>query len=82
MSYLHSQKPPVLHRDLKPDNVLLDDSLAAKVSDFGSSRDVETMAMTMIGTPLFWAPESNHRWGVNSTISGDHIFGDHSRLLL
>jgi len=57
MSYLHSQKPPVLHRDLKPDNVLLTHDLVAKVSDFGSSRDVASLATTQVGTPLFSAPE-------------------------
>ena len=37
MQYLHSQAPPIAHRDLKPDNVLLDASLAPKIADFGVS---------------------------------------------
>ena len=57
MAYLHTQKPPILHRDLKPDNILISGDYQAKVSDFGSSRDVAKMAMTQVGTPLFSAPE-------------------------
>ncbi|KAG5226144.1 serine/threonine-protein kinase [Salix suchowensis] len=46
MSYLHSLEHPVIHKDLKPANILLDKSYTAKISDFGmattapaSSRD-------------------------------------------
>ena len=35
MAYLHSCKPPVLHRDLKPGNLLLDGSGSCRISDFG-----------------------------------------------
>uniref|UniRef100_A0A8C9XF17 Protein kinase domain-containing protein n=1 Tax=Sander lucioperca TaxID=283035 RepID=A0A8C9XF17_SANLU len=38
INYLHSLPRPVLHLDLKPPNVLLDDSLNAKLTDFGLSR--------------------------------------------
>lgn len=33
MNFLHQLNPPLLHLDLKPSNVLLDDSLNAKVRD-------------------------------------------------
>lgn len=34
MNFLHQLDPPLLHLDLKPSNVLLDDSLNAKVKTF------------------------------------------------
>ncbi|KAF1393382.1 hypothetical protein PFLUV_G00015050 [Perca fluviatilis] len=38
INFLHSLPRPVLHLDLKPPNVLLDDSLNVKLTDFGLSR--------------------------------------------
>ena len=59
MAYLHSGNPPVLHRDLKSANLLLDESYTTKVCDFGLSRlKAQTRSMTAnCGTVQWMAPE-------------------------
>src|SRR5262245_566682 len=60
MEYAHGEG--VLHRDLKPGNILLDEHGEPLVSDFGIAKSLETptdltRTLTSFGTPGFIAPE-------------------------
>ncbi|RLN93920.1 hypothetical protein BBJ28_00026952, partial [Nothophytophthora sp. Chile5] len=58
LTYLHSLSPPVIHRDLKSRNILLNHALEAKLTDFGISRERLDQTMTAgVGTSLWMAPE-------------------------
>jgi serine/threonine-protein kinase len=55
----HAHHHGVLHRDLRPSNVLVSESGLLKVADFGTSRFLEIAAhgTTVIGSPPYMAPE-------------------------
>lgn len=60
LSYLHGQSPPVIHRDLKPQNIILTDDGTVKLIDFGISRiyDADMKQDTVFyGTQGFAPPE-------------------------
>ncbi|MBK6721716.1 MAG: protein kinase [Acidobacteria bacterium] len=44
LSYLHSHEPPIIHRDIKPQNLKLTDENHIVLLDFGLSKDFDTKA--------------------------------------
>lgn len=71
MLHLHSRSPPICHRDLKAANVLLNDNLEPCICDFGVSRIVADLMQTVVGTPLYMAPEILDGSDINYTTSVD-----------
>ncbi|HEX5050353.1 MAG TPA: protein kinase [Planctomycetota bacterium] len=57
-----AQRLAVIHRDIKPDNLMLTDRGVLKIADFGIAKPVQadfnmTMTSELIGTPLYMSPE-------------------------
>lgn len=60
MEYLHSQRPPIIFRDMKPGNIMLSRSGQIKLIDFGIARffrPAHTQDTQILGTPGYAPPE-------------------------
>eukprot|EP00002_Diphylleia_rotans_P023802 TRINITY_DN4686_c0_g1_i6.p1 TRINITY_DN4686_c0_g1~~TRINITY_DN4686_c0_g1_i6.p1 ORF type:complete len:2396 (+),score=381.83 TRINITY_DN4686_c0_g1_i6:977-7189(+) len=56
MQFLHAAEPPILHRDLKTPNLLIDGKFTIKISDFGLAA-VKAQGMNGLGSLMWLAPE-------------------------
>lgn len=60
LGYLHSQKPPIIYRDMKPANIMLKPEGNLKVIDFGIAREFKEQRLadtTVLGTKGYASPE-------------------------
>jgi len=74
LAYLHSQSPPIIHRDIKPQNIIIDADLKAWLIDFGISREYNAAAnkdTAYFGTIDFAPPE---QYGFSQTDNRTDIF--------
>ncbi|XP_076817413.1 uncharacterized protein LOC143462960 isoform X2 [Clavelina lepadiformis] len=70
MAYLHTQKPPILHLNLRPSNVLVDPYSRAKVADFGFSKIRLDAGVSNASNLAYLAPELM-RYPAHLTIKTD-----------
>ena len=66
LEYLHDRN--IIHRDVKPENVLIDEEGYIKLIDFGAANFVEGRTYTAIGTPHYLAPEIILRTGYSASV--------------
>jgi serine/threonine protein kinase len=74
LTYLHGQTPPIIHRDIKPQNIIMDEQEKIKLIDFGISRtysETEEVDTVFLGTKHFTAPE---QYGFSQTDCRSDIF--------
>ncbi len=74
LNYLHTQRPPVIFRDLKPSNIMIDRNGRVKLIDFGIARTFKVGKVKdtqQMGTPGFAAPE---QYGQGQTDARSDIY--------
>ena len=59
LKYLHEQAPPIIHRDIKCDNIFINTNIGGiKIGDLGLATTLKKeYAESMVGTPEYMAPE-------------------------
>ena len=78
LDYLHSRKPPIIYRDMKPANIMLKPEGTIKVIDFGIAREYkeqEQKDTIMFGTPGYAPPEQLVNNGQTDARSDIFAFG-------
>ncbi|KAI9310786.1 kinase-like domain-containing protein [Dichotomocladium elegans] len=67
--YLHGHNPPIIHRDIKCDNIFINGAYGeVKIGDMGTAEMRMGKKYTVIGTPEFMAPEMYEEHGYNEKV--------------
>jgi serine/threonine protein kinase len=75
LEYLHSRQPPIIFRDLKPSNVMVNNAGVVKLVDFGIARTYKEDKLQdtiALGSENYAAPE---QWGQAQTDARSDIYG-------
>ena len=75
LEYLHSRQPPIIFRDLKPSNVMVNNANTIKLVDFGIARTYKENKLQdtiALGSENYAAPE---QWGQAQTDARSDIYG-------
>ncbi|KAI8388452.1 kinase-like domain-containing protein [Radiomyces spectabilis] len=69
LAYLHGHSPPIIHRDIKCDNIFINGAHGeVKIGDMGTAEMKLGKKYTLIGTPEFMAPEMYEEQGYNEKV--------------
>lgn len=74
LDYLHNQQPPIVYRDLKPANIMVNTSGEVKLIDFGIARRYKgskKQDTTLLGTPGYAPPEQYGKNQIESDARSD-----------